>query len=115
MATKNARDAAPDVAQPVSQRNREALVGARRMIPGATSQTRRDGLAQEMAKLDDLAGIGDLFNGDLHAHCWVVSNIETGFEQGAPTCVQPFNRGLITLETEDKKILAGLRQCRLLY
>jgi hypothetical protein len=90
MATKNARDAAPDVAQPVSQRNRAAFVEARWMIPGETSQTRRDGLAQEMAKFDDLAGIFDLFDRPyLHAH-WVVSNIDTGFEQGAPTCVQPW-------------------------
>ena len=37
MATKKARDAAPDVAQPNSQRNRVALVEARRMTPGDTS------------------------------------------------------------------------------
>ena len=58
MATKNARDAAPDAVQPVSQRNRAALVEARRMVPGDTSHTRRDGLAQEMARFGDLAGIG---------------------------------------------------------
>jgi hypothetical protein len=58
MAMKNARDAAPDVAQPVSQRNRAALIEARRMIPSNTSQTRRDGLAQAMARFRDLAGIG---------------------------------------------------------
>jgi hypothetical protein len=92
MATKNARDAAPDVAQPVSQRNRASLVEARRITPGKTSQTRRDGLAQEMAKLPYLAGIGDIFDRArpyLHAH-WVVSKNETGFEQVAPTCVQPW-------------------------
>ena len=58
MATKNAHDAAPDVAQPVSQRNRVALVEARRMIPGNTSDTRSDGLAQESANSVDLTGIG---------------------------------------------------------
>jgi len=58
MATKHAGDAAPDVAQPVSQRNRVALVAARKMIPGDTSQTRRDGLAQETATFLGLAGIG---------------------------------------------------------
>ena len=59
MATKNARDAAPDAAQPpVSQRNRVALVEARRMIPGNTSDTRSDGLAQESANSVDLTGIG---------------------------------------------------------
>ena len=47
-------------------------------------------IRKEMAKFDDLAGIGDLFDRRyLHAH-WVVSNIETGFKQGAPTCVQPW-------------------------
>ena len=72
------------------------------MTPDETSQTRRDGIAQEMAKFDDLAGIGDLFDRRyLHA-LWVVSIIETGFEQGAPTCVG------LTLETENKKIFAGL-------
>jgi len=94
MATKNARDAAPDVAQPVSRWNRAALVEARRMTPGETSQTRRHGLAQEMAKFGVLAGIGDIFDRDrdrpyLHAH-WVVSKNETGFEHCAPTCVQPW-------------------------
>jgi len=58
MATKNARDTAPDTAQPVSQRNRVALVESRRMIPDNTSETRSDGFAQEMAYSVDLAGIG---------------------------------------------------------
>ena len=90
MATKNARDAAPDVAQPFSQRNRASLVEARRMTPGETSQTRRNGLAQEMAKLPNLAGMGDIFDRPyLHAH-WVDSKNETGFEPVAPTCVQPW-------------------------
>jgi hypothetical protein len=58
MATKHARDAAPDIAQPVFQRNRVALVAARRMILRDTSQTRRDGRAQETATFLWLAGIG---------------------------------------------------------
>jgi hypothetical protein len=58
MATKNARDAIPDEPQPVSQRDRIALVEAGRMIPGDTSQTRRDALVQEMARFGDVAGIG---------------------------------------------------------
>ena len=112
MATKNARDAAPDVAQPDSQRNRAALVEARRMTPGETSQTRRDGLAQEMAKFDDLAGIGELFDRRyLHAH-WVVSNIETGLEQGAPTLRPTVGP---TLETDTKKFFDGLHTPRLMY
>jgi hypothetical protein len=58
MATKNACNAAPDTAQPFPQRNRVALVEAPRMTPGDTSQIRRDGLAQEMARFGDLDGIG---------------------------------------------------------
>jgi hypothetical protein len=58
MTTKNARLAAIDATQPVSQRNRATRVEGRRMEPGDTSQTRSDGLAPEMARIGDLAGIG---------------------------------------------------------
>ena len=58
MATKNARDAAPDATQPVSQRNGVALVEARRMIPDNTSDTQSDGFAQELANWVVLTGIG---------------------------------------------------------
>ena len=103
MATKNARDAAPDVAQPVPHRNRASLVEARRMTPGETSQTRRDGLAQEMAKLPNLAGIGDILTG-----AGPTFTLTGWFQRTRPPAS---NRAVgLTLETEDKKILAGLHK-----